>query len=354
MIIRDVRIPFARILLVGFLPSFLKKLIYRWKGYRIGRGVSFAPGSVLDVDESCTIGDHTRFGFFSIINAKRLQIGSGTRIRSLTLIMVPDVEIGDDVVISETAIIRTQLPFHDSKLVIGDRAHIFPYTIIDPSRPVTIGPESAVGFASYIFSHGAYKNQLDGYPVSFGEVNIGKAVWLPCRVFIMPGVTLGDDVVVGTGSVVTRSLDDGVFALGQPAQVLKTREDFTQQYTDEEKLSLLQQILAEFARYAEHFGDAKIRTQEPGTLDMQEMNGSVLSIRVVDSPTQDNFNEPPQILLSLKTISAEARRQLNAADTDWFSYEDHACSSTLSENGVLFREYLTRYGLMFARGRENA
>ena len=45
----DVRIPIRKIMTVGVLPSFLKKLVYRLRGYRIGKGVSFGPGSVLDI-----------------------------------------------------------------------------------------------------------------------------------------------------------------------------------------------------------------------------------------------------------------------------------------------------------------
>lgn len=50
---------------------------------------------------------------------------------------------------------------------------------------------------------------------------IGDNVWLGGGVIVCPGVTIGDDTVVGAGAVVTRDLPGGVLALGAPAQVVR-------------------------------------------------------------------------------------------------------------------------------------
>lgn len=50
---------------------------------------------------------------------------------------------------------------------------------------------------------------------------IGDNVWLSGGVIVCPGVTIGDDTVVGAGSVVTRDLPAGVVAVGAPARVLR-------------------------------------------------------------------------------------------------------------------------------------
>jgi len=51
---------------------------------------------------------------------------------------------------------------------------------------------------------------------------IGDNVWLGGGVIVLPGVTIGNDTVVGAGSVVTRDLPAGVLALGNPARVVRT------------------------------------------------------------------------------------------------------------------------------------
>lgn len=50
---------------------------------------------------------------------------------------------------------------------------------------------------------------------------VGDNVWLGGGVTVCPGVTIGDDTVVGAGAVVTRDLPAGVVAVGTPARVLR-------------------------------------------------------------------------------------------------------------------------------------
>ncbi len=52
-------------------------------------------------------------------------------------------------------------------------------------------------------------------------VRIGRNCWLGAGVIVLPGVTIGDNTVVGAGSVVTRDLPAGVVAAGNPCRVLR-------------------------------------------------------------------------------------------------------------------------------------
>lgn len=52
-------------------------------------------------------------------------------------------------------------------------------------------------------------------------VHIGKNCWLGAGVIVLPGVTIGDNVVVGAGSIVTKDLPDNVVAVGNPCHVLR-------------------------------------------------------------------------------------------------------------------------------------
>ncbi len=52
-------------------------------------------------------------------------------------------------------------------------------------------------------------------------VHIGKNCWLGAGVIVMPGVTIGDNTVIGAGSVVTRDIPAGVVAVGNPCRVLR-------------------------------------------------------------------------------------------------------------------------------------
>jgi acetyltransferase-like isoleucine patch superfamily enzyme len=342
----DARLPLSRILTIGLLPSPLKKLWYRLKGYKIGKGVSFGPGSVVEISGACEIGDHTRFSAGAVVVGETARFGKRVQVRTTAIVLVPHIEMGDDVIVSESAVIRAQQPYPDSRIILGDRSHIFPYTIMDPSRPLTIGEETAVGFDSYIFTHGAYKDKLAGYPVIYGEVTIGKAVWLPCNIFIMPGVELGDDVVVGSGSVVTKSFPAGSFILGEPAKLLKTREEFITHHSDDDRMDILRNILEEFRIYVEHFGGTSSR-----------LEGDVLHVNDEGRAREVHLNNelpadaagPGRIHLVLGTVPTEARRELEAAGNAWFSWLDHSCTGDLDELALALKDYLNRYGIMFAR-----
>ena len=52
-------------------------------------------------------------------------------------------------------------------------------------------------------------------------VRIGNNCWLGAGVIVLPGVTIGDDTVIGAGSVVTKDIPSGVVAVGNPCRVLR-------------------------------------------------------------------------------------------------------------------------------------
>ncbi len=53
-------------------------------------------------------------------------------------------------------------------------------------------------------------------------VKIGNNVWIGSHVIILPGVTIGNNCVIGAGSVVNKSIPDNSTAVGVPAKVVKT------------------------------------------------------------------------------------------------------------------------------------
>jgi acetyltransferase-like isoleucine patch superfamily enzyme len=51
---------------------------------------------------------------------------------------------------------------------------------------------------------------------------IGSNVWLGAAAVVLPGVSVGDDSIIGAGSVVTRDIPSGVVAVGSPCRVVRT------------------------------------------------------------------------------------------------------------------------------------
>jgi maltose O-acetyltransferase len=89
--------------------------------------------------------------------------------------------------------------------------------------PVHIGDGTQIGPAVQIYAADHprdYNVRLLGLE-NGKPVVIGKNVWIGGGAIILPGVTIGDDAIVGAGSVVTRDVAAGATVAGNPARLLK-------------------------------------------------------------------------------------------------------------------------------------
>ena len=61
-------------------------------------------------------------------------------------------------------------------------------------------------------------------------VHIGRNCWLGAGVIVLPGVTIGDNSVIGAGSIVTKDIPANVIAVGNPCRVLREINDHDKEY----------------------------------------------------------------------------------------------------------------------------
>lgn len=123
----------------------------------------------------------------------------------------------------------------DSELSIGDGFRSNSYLHIGVQSSVVIGKNVLVASGVYIsdHSHGAYSNFESSDPfiapvhrqLFAAPIVIGDNVWLGEKVAILPGVRVGNGVIVGAGAVVTKDIPDYSIVVGVPAKVIK-RYDF--------------------------------------------------------------------------------------------------------------------------------
>ncbi len=105
------------------------------------------------------------------------------------------------------------------KIVIGRTAYINRATMIDASERVEIGANAMIGPFCYITDHDHVIGSADALVSK--PTRIGERCWLGAHVTVLKGVNIGDDTVIGAGSVVTKSLPARVIAVGNPARVLR-------------------------------------------------------------------------------------------------------------------------------------
>jgi len=61
---------------------------------------------------------------------------------------------------------------------------------------------------------------------TFGKIKVGNNVYVGQDSIILPGVTIEDNVIIGAGSVVTKSVPSGHIVAGNPARIVSTIEDY--------------------------------------------------------------------------------------------------------------------------------
>lgn len=219
MLIKRTRIPVRQMLLIGLLPSFAKVFFYRLKGYKIGKNVSISFGSVV-IGDNVVLEQHVKIGFMTVIRAKSVSIGRFSRIGSMCFIDTETVVIGEDTRINEN-VIAAGIKFPQSLLKIGSRSIVMEYSYLNPSYPLEIGDDTGIGGHCLLFTHGSWSPITDGYPVTFAPIKLGDKVWLPWRVFVMPGVEIGDGSVIGANSLVAKNVPPNCLAAGSPAKIIK-------------------------------------------------------------------------------------------------------------------------------------
>lgn len=110
-------------------------------------------------------------------------------------------------------------------IVVKNRVGIFDYTIIDIHSRLEIGANTLISPFCYItdYDHVLRDKNMSiikqGYKTS--PIKIGKSVWLGAKVIVLKGITIGDNTVIGAGSVVTKDIPSDCVAVGNPARIIK-------------------------------------------------------------------------------------------------------------------------------------
>lgn len=87
---------------------------------------------------------------------------------------------------------------------------------------IEIGNHVQITSGVKFFTHGGGWVFRDKHPLldTFGKIKVKNNVYIGNNSLILPGVTIGNDVIIGAGSVVTKSVDSGMIVAGNPAKVI--------------------------------------------------------------------------------------------------------------------------------------
>lgn len=340
-------IPVVQMLVVGLLPSFLKVAYYRARGARIGARAKIAPFAVLIADD-IEIGDDCRIGLFSFLRARRLRLGNRVTVGSMVAMDTSEIHLGHDSVIMEQTVVGGMLTPR-SKLHIGSRVKVFPYCFLNPTEPILIEDDVGVGGSNYLFTHGSWQSALDGYPVGFGPITIRRGVWLPWRVFILPGVEIGESCTIGAGAVINKSIPANALAAGMPAKVISADGAYRKVLDEPARIAKVESILDEFVEYLRYCGNQAQSTKSADVTDISVIRkGSTERHELRFVPhLADASKRGMGLTLTLSAIDAGCRKALDADRARWIDLESRLASGPLDFLTVETRNFLSRYGVRF-------
>ena len=108
-------------------------------------------------------------------------------------------------------------------IVIGNNVYINFGCIILDCAEVTIGDNVLLGpnIGIYAANHSLDAEERINGGCCGKPVHVGNNVWLGGDVKILPGVSVGDNTIIGTGSIVTKDIPAGVIAVGNPCRVIR-------------------------------------------------------------------------------------------------------------------------------------
>lgn len=121
-------------------------------------------------------------------------------------------------------------------IIMGDNFYANHNLVILDCAEVTFGSNVFIGPNCGFYTAGhpidaAQRNEGLEYAK---PIKIGRDVWIGGNVCVMPGVTIGDNTVIGGGSVVTKDIPAGVVAAGNPCKVIR-KIDSGKSTNDEKK-----------------------------------------------------------------------------------------------------------------------
>lgn len=200
-------ISFDKKILLGlsmYIPSStFKKAVLKLLGAHIGKNVYFGPGSlVLSNDyNNVYLGDNVFVAPGALINVNKVTIGDNSHLGYQCLL------VGES-------------------LKIGSRCNISNRTFIECSySPIVIEDDVTFGASAMVSTHDGSYRQVHGLQMKADPIYIRSKAFVGNNAIILPGVEIGEKVIVGAGAVVTKNVPQNSVIGGVPARLIKYISD---------------------------------------------------------------------------------------------------------------------------------
>ncbi len=116
--------------------------------------------------------------------------------------------------------VRIQIPWHltlHHRACIGDGATIYTLDRIEIEEGAVVAQDAYLCTGSHDFDN-------PELPLITQPIRVGKRAFIGARAFVLPGISIGADAIVGACAVVTKNVPDNAIVAGNPATCIKLRD----------------------------------------------------------------------------------------------------------------------------------
>ena len=168
--------------------------------------------------------DHARHVLLGFWRLRRCTaVGHRARVYGAPRITnMGEIRIGDRFIFFNQTV-RSELVTHPGGCIeIGHGVFVNYGASISAHRLVRIGDGAQLGSYACLMDNDYHQVEDRDKPGESKPIILGRNVWLGVRVVVLKGVTIGDNAVIGAGSVVTKDVPANCLAAGVPAKVIRT------------------------------------------------------------------------------------------------------------------------------------
>ena len=221
-------------------PNFIRVLVMRILGAKIGKRTYIGPGSIVApgavLGERCRIGQYTRIyrnanigddvtiGAYTKMN--EVKVSSGSRVGSYC--SIANLDIGENSHIERRVVLTG---FKKGHISIGSNCYLGIGTVMDWSGNISIGDYVHIaGPSASFWTHSSVFQALNGDALNdhdrkiIGSISIGSNCWIGGGTVFYPGVMVGDHSIVLPNSIVNRDIAAYSMVGGNPCRLVRKVE----------------------------------------------------------------------------------------------------------------------------------
>ncbi|HMA24269.1 MAG TPA: hypothetical protein VKP00_09745, partial [Gemmatimonadaceae bacterium] len=164
---------------------------------------------------------------------------------------------------------------------------------------------------------------------------------------IMPGTTIGDGSVIGANSLVSGAIPPNSLAVGSPAKVIRSAPDFPRALSEDQRRTLVNEMVSEFDRYVE-YNEFRIERSDVITTYRNGKQAHRL-VRATEQWVVGDTLRRGDTVLSELPLSDDVQRDLNAKGVYWLDVAGKTRSASGSPLTEELAAFLGRYGIRLRR-----